>query len=299
MRSWYVTPAAAFSAAALLIAFGSAAHAGDFLIDPAGGTPLSVSNDDDGYAFGNTGFSSFTMLDSTRTSGSANGVPVVVTTNGFIHFRGVGETANFSPADAPFPTSGGVHRIAGAWDDYILRGPSPGNPAGDSIIESKGLNYYAVTYNVHKNEPGGGDSHFQIALFGGDVTIGGQMFKANDIVFSYGKMQSPPLNNNATIGLDAGNGVDFVVPPSELGGNTNGVFNSFADLIRYSPDNSGGNPNGFLRFAASPDGSGGVTYTPGVVVISGGGSSAPEPGSLALLGTGIFALGGVALRRRK
>ena len=282
MRVFRFLPCAALAS---VLAFASAAHAGDFLIDPTGGTSLSFSDPDDGFAVTNLGFS-FTQFGLTRTG-------INVTTNGFIQLRAFQQGANVSPADAPFPTSGGIRRIAGAWDDYILRDPTPGNPQGDSVIETKGTNYYAATYHVHKSTPGGGLFEFQIALFGGDVTIadgtpGGHLFKANDVAFSYKKMQTP--DGAATIGMDAGNGTDFIVPPASQGGDTHGVFTNYNSLTYFSSNggNGLGAQNGYLLFSSNGDGS---AFTPSVVLTGNGTAAAPEPATLGLMGVGCWVLG--------
>lgn len=295
MRSHLRTAGIAL-ASALFLGLSSSAHAGDYLIDPTGGTnltpffaatvpdPTGSIALDDGSAARSLGFS-FSLFNNTRTG-------INVCTNGFIQFRAIGQGANTSPANAALPTSGGIQRIAGLWDDFYIEPRT-----GDSVLESKGTNYYAVTYLVHK-VPMGGDIQFQIALFGGNVTVGGYDFKANDIAFSYHKMVGPPVGGTATVGLDAGDGTNFTTPPDF----PDGLVDAYSKLALFSTSGSGlgsqglGPQNGFYKF--SQNGSGGYDAT---IVPTGGGtpSAAPEPGTLALLGLGVSLMGGIAFRRRK
>jgi hypothetical protein len=277
MRSTYGKVGIAL-ASLCLFSLATTAHAGDFLIDTTGGTDLRpfLSDLNDGYAVRSTGFS-YDFFDVTRSG-------INVTTNGFLHVRKtdpVETTANVSPANATLPTSGSIHRIAGAWDDLILSRPE------DAIIENKGTNFYSVTYLVHKNQTGGGEAQFQIALFGGDVTIGPNSFKKNDIAFSYRKMVGIPVGGDATVGMDAGNG-SFSAPSAY----PNGIVDDYSKLVSFTSSNPGAE-TGFYKFSQDAGGN----YVPSLV-ISGPVASAPEPGTLGLIALGATVLGAIRLRRR-
>lgn len=275
----------------LLMGFPLAAHASEFLFDSTGGTnltslfsPVAVGGNplDDGAAVRSLGFS-FTLFDLTRTG-------INVTTNGFLHLRAIGEGGNASPANAAFPTSGGVHRIAGAWDDLVIN-----SRTSDSIVETKGTNYYAATYKVHKNSLGGGATRFQIALFGGDVTVDGYNFKAGDVAFSYGKMIGIPIGGTATIGLDGGNGLDFQIP-SLPGVSSSGLVTDYSSLPLFAASGPVGSTvdSPFILF--SPNASGG--YDSSIGHINRLVAAAPEPTALLFMVLGGFLLGIVLLSCR-
>ena len=292
--------AATIVVAAAGLCLSAPAHAGDFLINPVGGTdlrdsfvsPVQIGNEpppkntDDGLALRNIGFD-FKFFGKTYSD-------LYVTTNGFLGF-----TKNASPADMPFPRNNSVPMIAGAWDDLWFSDSPVLGP--DKVLETKSENYYAITYYLHKRIVGGGAEQFQIALFGAAQTIGGHAFKANDVAFTYKRMNDPSAtgsNPGATIGLDAADGTHFVVPPAAAGGTTGGRFTTYKNLPYFS--GTGGNGGGEGDGASTGNT---LLYTPDINdnysadIVAVSSAEAPEPVSLAL-----FALGGLTfagLRRKK
>jgi hypothetical protein len=187
--------------AAMTIALGAFAPiaGAQFLVDPTGGTVLSAQGDDDtNYGGRALGFTGHFFGDAHTT--------VDVCSNGFLDFSG---DTNFS--QVPMPT--GTAHINALWDDLFVYG-------GQSITEkvSPG-NYYSVTYQIGTFEFGHVFHQFQAVWFGAATTIRGFQFLPDDIVLDYESVGASPWE--ATVGLDRGNGADFVALPGDADGSFN------------------------------------------------------------------------------
>jgi hypothetical protein len=106
------------------------------------------------------------------------------------------------------------------WDDLVV---SISNESVSEKVES-GI-YYAVTWRAHQKGTGS-DVIFQAAWFGSTTQLKGFNFLAGDIAFSYGFVSGSFSGGDATIGLDRGNGFNFVsLPGDEDGSIKNGLVN--------------------------------------------------------------------------
>jgi len=202
---------------------------GDLLIDPFGGTVLfddSSTFDDEVTNPRPLGFTGSFFGDSQTT--------IDICTNG---------QANFSNNDdydnATFPNT--TAYICPLWSDLIIV-----QGDGASMTEKiAGGTYYSTTWESIQDY----DTELlrytmQLVWFGDSHTINGFAFQENDIAFSYEAPITALPEGDATIGLNRGNGADFV----SLRGVSNGYLSdSVIPLIPTSQDS-------FLLFR--PDGAG-------------------------------------------
>lgn len=189
----------------LLMALSPALQTGawaGYLINPAGGTVLfndSVTLDD------------VVVNRPIGFTGSFYGVSfssIYVSTNGNLNFSGTTAYTN-----SGLPNS--IAMIAPLWDDLeIFAG------TGQSIVESAVPGqYYAVTWDISQYNNTLPRYQFQTVIFGADTMIGGMQFLQNDIVFAYQRVDAVFNNNSATVGLNAGDGVNFTSLPGMANGN--------------------------------------------------------------------------------
>jgi len=235
----------------LLAADETPATAG-YLIDPSGGTVLwdDSFNVDDQTVHRPLGFTA-----------SLFGTPfteVDVSTNGNLNFSNSNSWTNQA-----FPT--GAPMIAPLWDDlYIYAG------TGQKITEKAAAGqYYSVTWDVSQFSNNLPKFQFQVVLFGGTTSIGGNTFLPNDIVFAYQRVDADFRAGDASVGLNKGDGT-FSTLPNVVG--SGGLLgNSQAGLLPTAPGSV---------LLARYDGSGYVGSLTTAVV--------PEPGTciLALVGLG-------------
>ena len=234
----------------------TAAKAG-YLIDPVSGTVLfnDSTNYDDEVVSRSIGFTA-SFYGQSFTS-------ITVSTNGNLNFSG---TASYT--NSGFPNSTAM--IAPLWDDlYIFAG------TGESIVENAVAGqYYAVTWDVSQYSYAVPSYQFQTVIFGADTNISGYNFLQNDIVFAYQRIDANFRGNSATIGLNAGDGIQFATLPGLINGN---ITDAEAGLL----------PTGAGQFTLMRyDGTG---YQTSIVNV-------PEPSSFVLFGLG---LGAVAIYRKK
>ena len=261
MKAQWGTQVAALGMAALALMAGSVRPAeAQLLVDPSTGTTLTFPNPDDAVVNRTLpGTAPFRFFGTPFTN-------VGVSTNGNLNF-----TNNASVANSPFPAI--VARIAPLWDDLIFRTTVPAS----SVVENAAPSYYAVTWN-NIGVFGSADARhtFQAVWFGADTTLSGFDFRADDIAFSYLSVANffsvSGGNANATVGLNRGPGAAVVLP-----GTTNGIVTSSSQLPLA---------RGFVLFRADEAGG----YNASII---------PEPGTLALLGTGTVSLLGWRRRRRR
>lgn len=183
------------------------------LIDPSGGTVLSSVNDDDAsYGGRSLGFTG-NFFGVARTT-------VDVSSNGNLNFSG-----NTDFSNGPMPTS--VARISPMWDDLYVYN-------AQSITESVSPgNYYAVTYQIGTFAFGHVFHQCQVVWFGAATTIRGFQFQPDDIVFCYETVGASPWT--ATVGLDAGDGTNFVSLPGDADGS---ISDADAGLLPVYPSSS-------------------------------------------------------------
>lgn len=189
-----------FSISLLLGAFESRAA---LLVDPTGGTPLLTDSiDDDDVSSGRPlGFSfSFFGGDPLTT--------VDVAINGNLNFA---RDRQFTNSPMPSPDT---PRISPLWDDLAIM-----PVLGDSIVEKvqPGV-YYSVTWTVHNRLIPLSHHVFQVVIFGQATQIGKLTFRANDIVFAYAALTPTFDKGSASVGLDAGDGTNFVTVPDLTAG---------------------------------------------------------------------------------
>lgn len=241
---------------ALCICFQSGAKA-EYLINPAGGTWLFTdsTDHDDEVVSRSIGFTASFYGQSFSS--------ITVSTNGNLNFSGTASYTNYG-----FPAATAM--IAPLWDDlYIFAG------SGESILETAlAGQYYAVTWDVSQFSYAVPSFQFQTVIFGADTNISGYNFLQNDIVFAYQRIDANFRGNSATIGLNAGNGIQFATLPGLINGN---ITDSDAGLL----------PTGAGQFMLMRyDGTG---YQTSIVNV-------PEPSSFVIFGLG---LGAVAIYRNK
>ncbi len=236
----------------LAVAAVSSASA-DLLIDPTGGTVLfdSTENHDDQIVFRNFGFNFPT------STGNITGLNVSI--NGNLNSNGDWSYYN----EALSRTTGTF--IAPLWDDhYIFKG------SGESIVETKTADYYAVTWDVAHYGNALARQTFQAVLFGASTTLKGVTYSAGDVVFAYGMLTPNASDTSATVGTS------FGTDPTPVPGSASGIISTsnpslisdnLGDYIVYNQD--------------------GHTYRAGVV---------PEPSAFLALGFPMLAL---AFRRKR
>ncbi len=192
---------------------------------------------------------------------------VGVCTNGFVQ---IGASTYSNYANVGFPGTSGAPpaMVAPFWDDlYVVN-------TGFFMNGYTNANYDAFTWHAeHYSGANSSNLNLQAILFRGAVNLQGFNFLAGDIAFSYGTMNGGTPGNTATVGINAGDGVNFVTAPgtvngTEAGGNIPN-FASTGQFFLFRP-NAGGGYSGTL-------------------------SSVPEPASMVALGLGAVAL----LRRRR
>lgn len=164
------------------------------LVDPSGGTALWQTTSgswDDQVVNRPLGFG-FQFFGDLKTS-------VDVSTNGNLNFNGNAWYTNGS-----FPSSG-FGMIAPLWDDlYGYWG------TGQSIVEkSNPGTYYSVTWDTAQYANSSQLYRFQAIIFGQSAIVGGNIFLANDIVFSYDVVPNSSFQGDATVGVNKGDGVNF------------------------------------------------------------------------------------------
>lgn len=244
----------------LLMALSPALQTGawaGYLINPAGGTVLfndSVTLDD------------VVVNRPIGFTGSFYGVSfssIYVSTNGNLNFSGTTAWTN-----SGLPNS--IAMIAPLWDDLeIFAG------TGQSIVESAVPGqYYAVTWDISQYNNTLPRYQFQTVIFGADTMIGGMQFLQNDIVFAYQRVDAVFNNNSATVGLNAGDGVNFNSLPGMANGN---LSDANVGLLPV-----GAGQVALMRYS-------GGSYQSSIVNV-------PEPSSFALIGLGLAAM---AVYRRK
>ena len=234
-----------------------------YLINPTGGTLLFTADI--------THINEVSVGRSLGFTGNFFGNPVStvdVSTNGNLNFDGDSDLFNM-----PLPDASDTARISSLWTPLTLNADD-----GSSIIEKQDPGvYYSVTWDNLETFPNStGRQSFQITWFGAAATIQGFSFLPDDIAFSYQSVGAPfePDSSNdlgsATIGLDAGDGTNFVPLP----GTPDGLITD-ASLL---PINS----NSFLLFR--PDGQG--SYTPSIQQLNA--SSVPESSTMISFSIGIL-----------
>jgi hypothetical protein len=205
---------------------------------------------------------SFSFFGSTQSA-------IRVSTNGNISF-----TNNTSGNNVGFPNS---KMIAPLWDDLYIR-----QGTNDYITEIAGTNYEAIDWHVDTVNNGAGNTNFQdfqAVIFGGNVTINGFNFQANDIAFSYNTLNSQFFaGNNVSIGLDSGNtSQNFALAPNAPARNGLYVGGEATTGATAVPIYS--NSGSFLLFRSN----GANGYTSSIA----GTATAPEPGAIPLLVGGL------------
>jgi outer membrane autotransporter protein len=227
----------AASIAASIVAWLPAKAHASLLLDPTGGTVLfsdATSHDDNVISGRSLGFTG-TFFGITNTT-------VDVSTNGNLNFSGDTSFSNGAFPDSPA-------RIAPLWDDLIIN-----TGDGASIIEkvSPGK-FYSVTW---KNIENFGSSvtrqTFQAVWFGAPTVIHGFTFKLDDIAFSYAAPVQP-VNGNATVGVNKGDGVLSAVAPGTIGGLIDNVTRALlpaaqGGFILFRPNGAGS----YTTFLAAP-----------------------------------------------
>jgi hypothetical protein len=188
--------------AAAFTALVAASPAGaQLLVDPAGGSVITTSVDDQTYlrSFGGT----FDFYGAAHTNG-------YVSSNGNINFSG---TAAFS--NLALGAQGAM--IAPMFDDLYL----PPGSISDLVTSA----YYAVTYQgVETFGSVVGNRTFQAVLFTDAIRLGSFDFLANDIAFSYGAL-SGGMQGTTTVGV--ANSSTMFTP---LPGTTDGQITNY-DLL--------------------------------------------------------------------
>ena len=249
----------------LLCVCSSHAHA-QYLIDPTGGTVVfdSTTTHTDEVVTGRPlGFAGNFFGSSVST--------VDISTNGNLNFSG---DANY--LNVPLPDAFDTARISPLWTALTMNAGD-----GSSIIEQRQLGiYYSVTWNNLETYPSSsGRQSFQVAWFGAATTIQGFAFQPGDIAFSYQSVGASFLPNgnpgdpgNATVGLDAGDGTNFLALP----GTTDGLIIDSSLL----PINS----NSFVL--SRPDGQG--SYATSIQQLNS--SPVPESSTMVSFAIGIFVL---------
>jgi hypothetical protein len=174
-----------FTVLAAVLSAGNA-HAA-LLVPPSGSdTILSTGADDTTFGPQNIGFTFQYYGISTST--------VTVDSNGNLNFDGSGSNLSGSS----LPTT--VPRIAPLWDDVVFSG---GQLRDNSSVGGQ----YTVIWNGAGFFFGGNSATFEAILLGPGNALA---LPANSILFSYDTITGlDTANNSASVGLDAGDGVNF------------------------------------------------------------------------------------------
>ncbi len=245
-----------FTISALALAAGglvSTAHA-QFLIDPAGGTPLTPT----------IGSVNNVLYDNRPLGFTANyfGQPITtidVSENGFLNMMNL-----TSGADAALPT--GVQRICPMWDNLYVY---PGQSVTERAVPGS---YYSVTWQLGTYQWGHVVQEFQVVWFGAAQRLYGFDFLPDDIVFCYKSIGASPWN--ATIGLEGPGGQFVPLPGTGNGRVSDAIAHSlvpnFTDTVKwvlFRPNGTGGYDASIVPCIADiDDGSGSGIRDGGVTI---------------------------------